>query len=215
MSNLCPVCKTPLKKGQKFCSVSCSNKNRTRTEESKEKTRNSLKKNFSKLNWITCKTDGCNNISLKERNRPVFCKECLSHNLRSRGRNGGKISAKTQANERRSNPEKQFFRYISRIFKDALSNEVVIDGWDADIIIPSIKYTIHWNGRWHYEKLGAKHSPIQVQNRDFLKTKLFEKEGWKSIHIRDLQEYQPKHFLRILITHIKNNYGSSTIFKPL
>lgn len=208
---LCLHCQRPIANHLTFCSVSCSNKYRTRSEESKQKTSFTLKKS-SKLHWITCKHEECSNIVLKSRNRPVYCKECLGKNLADRGSSGGKKSASIQSDARRSKPEKAFFALLKERYPDATHNTVLFDGWDADIVIPSIKTTIHWNGRWHYEKISRKHSVLQVQNRDFLKTKTFEENGWKSIHIRDLQDKKPDLILKPVLEHISKKNGSCSIF---
>ena len=51
------------------------------------------------------------------------------------------------------------------------TNYSIFDGYDADVVIPSLKIAIEWNGKWHYEKLKGKHDLNSVKNRDKLKKK--------------------------------------------
>lgn len=61
-------------------------------------------------------------------------------------------------------------------FPDALPNEPMFNGWDADIVIPSKKIAILWNGAWHYKDLlgGLK----MIQNRDKIKYNEIVKKGY-------------------------------------
>lgn len=97
--------------------------------------------------------------------------------------NGGKKSA--QKRVKRSKDEIKLFELISNIVP-ALSNHIIKDGWDADIFIPSLNIAILWNGPFHYKEMGIKgHSLKQVQNRDIIKTALFESIGVKVIIYED------------------------------
>ena len=78
------------------------------------------------------------------------------------------------------------FNLCKTIFSDAISNSIIADGWDADIVIPSIKTAILWNGPWHYKEMNiSNHSLKQVQTRDKIKIDLFESLGWKVFIFED------------------------------
>lgn len=75
---------------------------------------------------------------------------------------------------------------IHSLYPDALSNHIITENWDADIVITSLKIAILWNGPWHYMQMPHKnHSLLQVQTRDKIKKNLFEQEGWKVIIYED------------------------------
>ncbi len=54
----------------------------------------------------------------------------------------------------------------------------MFDGWDADVVIPSIKVAIMWNGPWHHRKLFEGHHLEQVQNRDRIKIDRIRAHGY-------------------------------------
>src|SRR5438105_380214 len=72
---------------------------------------------------------------------------------------------------------------------NVLTNEPIFDGWDADVIIPSLKLAILWNGIWHYQQVRKKHSLKQVQSRDKIKAKIIKKHGFESYVIKDMGKY--------------------------
>jgi hypothetical protein len=63
----------------------------------------------------------------------------------------------------------------------------MFNGWDADVIIPSHKLAILWNGPWHYRKITVKHSIEQVQTRDRLKQVEIENCGYTCYIIKDIK----------------------------
>lgn len=101
----------------------------------------------------------------------------------------GKLSAIVQKKSRRSKNESLFYDLCQKKFPDALANEALFDGWDADMVIPSIKYAVLWNGKWHYEKITEKHSVEQVQNRDRLKLKKIIEAGYKTFIVKDMGRF--------------------------
>lgn len=84
-------------------------------------------------------------------------------------RRAGLASAAKQASVRRSKNEIEFFELVKARFEDAQPNLAIFDGWDADVVIPSINVAIMWNGPWHHRKLFEGHHLEQVQNRDRIK----------------------------------------------
>lgn len=92
---------------------------------------------------------------------------------------------------KRSKQEIELFDLCNQHFNTVSNNIKIIDNWDADIIIHDYKIAILWNGPWHYKEMNiTNHSLSQVQNRDKIKTKLFEENGWIVLHYRD-DEYTP------------------------
>jgi len=104
----------------------------------------------------------------------------------------GRKSASVQARNRRSKNEAAFYQLCKSKWPDSLANEPMFNGWDADVIIPSLQIAVSWNGPWHYRKLAKKHSVKQVQNRDRLKKIAIENAGYQSYIIRDDGSYDLK-----------------------
>jgi len=93
--------------------------------------------------------------------------------FKNNGRIGGKISASIEV--RRSKNEILFAEMCEKHF-DILTNEPMFDGWDADVIIPSLRIAIAWNGVWHYKKVRENHDLEQVQRRDKIKQKIIQQK---------------------------------------
>ena len=68
----------------------------------------------------------------------------------------------------------------------------MFEGWDADVIIPSIKVAILWNGPWHYKQISKTSSLLQIQNRDKLKLAAILRCGYVAYVIKDMGRYNPK-----------------------
>ena len=115
-----------------------------------------------------------------------FCLSCVG---KLGGRKGGKASAAKQAETRRSKNEIYFAELCKEKFENVETNKPIFNGWDADVILPDQKVAILWNGKWHYQKITAKHSVKQVQNRDKIKQKEIEKAGYKLYVVKDLGKY--------------------------
>ena len=99
----------------------------------------------------------------------------------------GKASA-TKTN-RRSKNEIYFYELCKLYFKEVLHNEPMFGGWDADIIIPDIKYAILWNGPWHYKQIKRACSLEQIQNRDKIKIQEILNAGYTPYIIKDMGRY--------------------------
>ena len=104
------------------------------------------------------------------------------------GRRGGKASALVQV--RRSKDEIALYKLCEQQY-NVIHNKIIADGWDADIVFPDQKVAVLWNGPWHYKEMPvSNHSLRQVQNRDRIKTKLFENLGWLVLMYED-RTYTP------------------------
>lgn len=122
----------------------------------------------------------------------IFCsRSCGTRYKNSLGMcvSGGRKSAVSQ--NKRSKNEILFGELCSQLF-DTIFNEPMFNGWDADIILPKLKIAILWNGKWHYEKLKASHSVLQVQNRDAIKINEIIKAGYTPYIIKDLGKHNPE-----------------------
>lgn len=61
--------------------------------------------------------------------------------------------------------------------------------WDADIVIPKCKLAICYNGIWHYQQIGKKHSLKQVQSRDSIKESIIFDIGYVQYIIKDMGKF--------------------------
>ena len=107
-------------------------------------------------------------------------------------RKAGKISASIQSKNRRSKNEILFSELCIPLDTKILTNVPMFNGWDADIILPTFKVAVLWNGVWHYKKITKKHSVLQVQNRDKIKIDEIIKLGYTPYIIKDMGKYDPK-----------------------
>lgn len=168
----------------RFCSKKCScsfsaSKNRIITN---KKISDTLKLKHKKIILIkTCKY--CNNEYNANKKSQVYCSRiCTNRNI---ARLGGLESAKIQSENRRSKNEILFADLCKKHFSEVLTNVNMFNGWDADVIIPEIKYAILWNGNWHHKKITKNHSILQVQNRDKIKIKEIKSFGYEPYVIDD------------------------------
>lgn len=191
--NICPKCKSLHEKSSTFCSRSCSNSRGPRTEDFKQKIRNKLKgrkKPYKEiLERIFIKCIVCQ-IEFKIKINEPLRQTCKSKPCKVElAKIGGRASAASR--KKRSKQEIELFDLCSLEFKNVLSNSIIVDGWDADIVLPDHKIAILWNGPWHYREMNMKnHSLLQVQTRDKIKTEKFTANGWKVLVFED-RYYKP------------------------
>jgi hypothetical protein len=180
----------------KFCSSSCAaksnNTGRVVSETQKQKVAELLRKPTESRFCPTCNTEFQCKISSKK----IYCEsKCYSitpegrYNSSLGGKVGGKISASIQI--RRSKNEILFADKCRIEFGHILENVPMFEGWDADVIIPSKKIAVLWNGNWHRKKLREGHSVKQVQNRDRIKLKKIRDNGYLPYVIEDYGRYNP------------------------
>jgi len=195
----CAFCGKTIKKKQSevnksksnlfFCDCSCSakhrNPNRTISEKQKKKTRESLLKYYAKKghkyhvsNCLVCGKE----IKSRKFLKKTCSQECYKIHQRKSGEKGGiKASTGLKAERFRSKSERLLYDKIKTIFPDAVHNQWIFDGYDADIIIPSIKVAIHWNGPWHYRVIISEKHFESIKKRDL--------ERYQSIINADYQNY--------------------------
>lgn len=176
---------------RKYCSNSCSN-SRTHSDETKKKISDML---TIKNDVRKCKLCG-EDFECKRHLKRKFCsKSCsatynnsLPH-IKDKMRLAGLKSAQIQAKERRSKNEKYFAELCEQHFHNIKTNEPIFNNWDADVILLDEKIAVLWNGKWHYEKIGEKHSLKQVQNRDKIKIEEIKKCGYLPYIIKDMGKF--------------------------
>lgn len=215
--NRCLQCKNDLhygKKKQKFCSMSCSaiynNKKRLPiSDATREKRSKSIKfwheKNITKKSkkviskLFTCHL--CGNIFESKTLRKTCSPECFHIAMV----NAGKSSASKMV--KRSKDEIKLFNLCCNHFHNVNNNTVIVDGWDADIILNDQKIAILWNGPWHYQQMPlSRHSLSQVQNRDRIKIDILTKAGWQVVVFED-RNYTPEsafQYLKEMVAGVGN-----------
>ena len=98
----------------------------------------------------------------------------------------------TKHKGKRSKNEVMFCRLCRLKWKDTLSNPKMFDGLDADVVIPSLKIAVMWNGKWHYEKLFEAHDLESIQERDNRKQLTIKAAGYDCFVIKDMGAHDPK-----------------------
>lgn len=186
------------------CSHQCANKiNIHRPKGTKEKISASLRKRYNKkLEKAEHKvfSRGCYRIAhikntcivcskefLHCRKQKTCSDECYFVIRQKAGKKGGSKTSSLEFHKRnRSSNEKMFFAKIKELYPDAIANKRLFNGWDADIIIPSQKLAIHWNGIWHYKPVMGNELLERVQQKDKLRYEAIKKYGYENYIIEDL-----------------------------
>jgi len=204
------------KRNNKFCSKSCSatfnNKGRVQSDETKLK----ISKANTNLNPIlhTLICSYCNHkFTHKNKLKKTCSSECnhmiQKETLSSYSVEAGKKSASIQV--KRSKNEIHLFELLNTKY-DCLHNKPFFNGWDADIIIPSLKLAILWNGPWHYTNVMKGHSVKQTLNRDMIKLSEIQKEGYSFIIVKDYNnKITPESAFQIILNYIDNSIYNLTI----
>jgi len=191
----------------RFCCHACSNKHRKVTDEQKARTSKSMRKYYeseeSKERTPMRVCPVCGKEFRYHRGegtntRKCCCKKCsdyfneheaefLTDEARERISRNGRLSVAKQGDARRSKAEIFFFMLCLNYFgaDKVLNNVPMFNGWDADIIIPSLKIAILYNGAWHSKEISKKISLAMIQNRDRIKIKEIEACGYSVYIIND------------------------------
>jgi hypothetical protein len=215
-TTFCGYCKEPLsfyKRNNTFCSVRCSANNQIKdTSTIRPKTTKVVNKTNIYKNHppelVTCHC--CNNefevtaSYYHKRKIKIFsCQNELC--IKSTKLAVASLTGKKSASSRclRSKQEIELYNMCSKLF-NVTHNEIIADGWDADIIFPDHKIAVLWNGPWHYKEMGhSNHSLNQVVTRDCIKIQLFENLGWKVLIYQDNQWSPTTAFVDIIL-HVKS-----------
>ena len=111
----------------------------------------------------------------------------------------------------RSKNENCMFELCKKHFdaEDVMSNAKIFKGWDADIVIKSLKIAIRWNGIWHYKKIMERHNLEDVQRRDKLKEKAIKECGYEVYTVKDMGRHNKKFVeeqFSIFLEYVEENY---------
>lgn len=205
----------------KHCSRSCANV-RHHSEETKHKQSQSVLQNVIQYRCKDriCKCCGSVYKHYKySESTNVFCSKKCSEYYRSHYRDflseeslenlsrSGRKSCDNQFNLKRSKAEVYFYELCKSKFDNVLHNQLMFNGWDADIILPDYKIAILYNGPWHYIQISKKSSLLQIQNRDKIKVEEIKKCGYIPYIIKDggsfNKEFVEKQF-EIFVDYIRN-----------
>lgn len=106
-----------------------------------------------------------------------------------------------------SEPEKEIIEFIKNLnINYETRNRKLLSGGEIDIVIPSKKIGIEFNGnKWHTQSFGNK-----GMNYHLNKTKILNKQGWKLIHIFEDEWYLKQEIVKNRISYI---LGLSNSFK--
>jgi len=216
---LCLHCNKPIeykKRTNTFCDSSCgasySNKGRKMNEKTKNKISTTLSNGYCKIYYNTC--SHCKNIFVTKRKGKKTCSTECNHMIQiatfaETCVEGGKKSAATQV--RRSKKEVDLFELLNNEY-DCIHNKPIFNGWDADIIIPSLKLAILWNGPWHYTKVMKGHSYKQTLNRDLIKLSEIQKNGFGYILVKDYKnKMTPDYAFNVIQEFINKKISNVTI----
>jgi hypothetical protein len=202
-----------------FCSKQCANENNTfRSEIARKKVSETLKqRGLLKRKNKVCRV--CSKEFFSKTRKTTCSSQCYKQLLPSIGQRGGMKTSSLEFHKRnRSSNEKSFFNKIKELFPDARANQRIFNGWDADIVIPSIKLAIHWNGAWHYEVVINEELFKKVQSKDQLRYKAIENNGYKNYIIQDLGRINntkvEKEYLTF-IEYIKHNKNERVVREGL
>lgn len=183
------------KKEKYFCSKSCASKR----SGGKYLLKQTVDKRYNNscICYNTCTECNILFVTRNSKTRKTCSKKCFEELRRKNSiKSASKITRRSKNEVHLANLCKEYFGE-----QKVLTNEVIFNGWDADIIIPHLKLAIHWNGIWHYETLVKGHSLSQVQNRDRIKLKEIEKCNYISYTIKDLgsenKNFVEKEFIKL------------------
>lgn len=177
----------------KYCSMNCSsNANVEKVKETKKK------RNPSKYEKIYKECVICKKEFISKQGTILCSLECsialqrtdeYRERAKTNGSNGGKMSVTSQ--QRRSKNEEYFAELCKIHFgkENVLTNEPMFEGWDADVILPTLKKAVMWNGVWHYKQVSKTQSLAQVQTRDRIKMDVIQKHGYTPYVIVDMGKY--------------------------
>ena len=193
--------KTPseLKKsnGGHFCNTSCSakfnNKHRRRNKWSIEQ-RSKVKENNIKLGRkgpdsynLICKI--CKNSFVHKRKDKITCSsKCYHEAVVGQGKTTWNLNKNSLHRKiGRSYNEMKLYEMIKNKWPDAKHNLFIFNGFDADIIIPTLKLAIHWNGIWHYKQIINEQHFCNIISRDKMRYEEIERCGYTNYIIKDIK----------------------------
>lgn len=153
---------------------------------------------LQKRQYRMCKYELCYNyliVNAKHKHQKFCSPECVKYWLKNseewkeKAAYYGSIGGKLSPTKNRSANEIHFAELCIDYFGEdhVLINSPIFDGFDTDVVIPSHKIAVEWNGVWHYKQVKQSHNLKQVQSRDKYKSKLIrEKFEYQLYIIKDM-----------------------------
>jgi hypothetical protein len=138
-------------------------------------------------------------LGLKTRNKhDAGILACKNHPLKQTEATKKRLSEVALARNRfweknlksRSKNEMYFAELCAAKFDKVKCNEPLFNGWDADVIISSMKIAVLWNGIWHYRQVNKNHNLEHVKIRDKYKLENIIKCGYTPYIIKDMGSYK-------------------------
>lgn len=206
IEEICPICKGEKKKNRKYCSRSCSNRARTlnceklkcgwckkefhRRMSHKNRTLNHFCSKKCEMNYKRkdriekqCPICSKNFVVTPSRKNQKFCSQkCMGVNVSERNKN--------------SQPQYRSYNECSLVvllrknhpkLKIVTNDRKVLNGFEIDIWIPSLKIGIEYNGPHHFYPIYGNDVFDRTKINDFTKRKIAKEKG---ITIVDID--QPK-----------------------
>ena len=101
----------------------------------------------------------------------------------------------------RSKAEIKLFDLCSGYFNKVENNKIIMDGWDADIVIDN-HILILWNVPWHYKNIKMKGVSLsQIQKRDEIKVNKFLDAGFQVLIYED-RYFTPETAFKDIQNHV-------------
>jgi hypothetical protein len=148
-----------------FCSIKCSNKYDRKFQ--------------TKCGWCDKQISVVPSILKKSKSGKAFC--CQSHSA--------SYNNSIREQNRRSKIEIKFYELLVKEFPNLIilpNDKTMLEKFEVDIAIPSLKLAIEWNGIVHFKPIYGKNKLKIVQNRDNLKRIIATKKDINLIVIPDL-----------------------------
>lgn len=146
-----------------------------------QKCKHDYYKTSVKVMCSTCQKEICRvpSIIKKSKTKRFFCDESCAATYNN----------KLKRKSRRSKIEKKFYDLLVKEFPNLniLANDkAMIDGYEVDVAIPSLKLAIEWNGIVHFKPIYGQTKLDKIQNRDAEKLKIAADKNINLIVISDL-----------------------------
>lgn len=151
--------------------------------------------NKNPIKQLICQNKDCNATCIGKTRK--YCPSCVKE---IQSKNGRSNAAKRQ---KRSKSEIYLEELCKKDNLNIKCNSQLFNGWDCDIALMDYKIAILWNGPWHYQECGGKHSLAQTQSRDKIKLKEIIKSGWQPYIIEDRKGKFKESFVQDNFNNIK------------
>ena len=182
---------------------------------SKEKVRETMKKWAAEKYRVAkiheCKCVVCDTLFVHKVKTTKTCSvQCLKKMSSKNGIKAGRLSTVSFLNRRcRSKIEIQFAELLKQYFPDILTNKRIFFEYDADIIIPSLKLAIHWNGPLHYKPIYGDEYLKKIQDKDVKRYEAVKRTGYTNYIVNDSESKAKRKYID---TKINNEIDNLFLF---